>query len=170
MSADFADIDATLIQAWFQVACVGLVCGALFYSIVSWLVGRFGSRLSKASSTTSRPAGPQWESSWAIGSKGEKRTALRREGNPVAVELTDEKMLGAPFDGFVIDRSVGGLGVVIDRTVEVGTILSVRPRNAPETVPWVQIEIRSCRAENKEYLLGCRFVRTPSWSVLLHFG
>jgi hypothetical protein len=35
----------------------------------------------------------------------------------------------------------------------------------------VQVEVRNCRKINSdEYELGCRFLRTPPWSVLLLFG
>jgi hypothetical protein len=46
----------------------------------------------------------------------------------------------------------------------------VRTTNAPSSVPWVQIEVKSCRMIGKEHELGCRFVRTPPWSVMLLFG
>jgi hypothetical protein len=34
----------------------------------------------------------------------------------------------------------------------------------------VQLEVKNCRLVGSEYELGCQFVRTPPWSVLLLFG
>ena len=35
---------------------------------------------------------------------------------------------------------------------------------------WSQMEVRTCRQEGTAWELGCQFVRTPSWNVLLLFG
>ena len=36
--------------------------------------------------------------------------------------------------------------------------------------PWVDVEVRMCRALKDGYELGCQFVKTPNWSILLMFG
>ena len=51
-----------------------------------------------------------------------------------------------------------------------GGILSVRPRTAGTTVPWVQVEVRSLRQDAGFWEVGCEFVQTPPWNVLLLFG
>src|SRR5262249_26555602 len=103
------------------------------------------------------------------GSSG-RRSALRRGGNPVAILISDAETRAKPSPGFVIDRSTGGLCLSVPEPVVEGTILSVRTSNAPETIPWVQLEVKNCRLVGREYELGCQFVRTPPWSVLLLFG
>ncbi len=104
------------------------------------------------------------------GSPAERRGALRRNGNPTAVLLTDAECKQEPARGWVIDRSTAGLCLVVSKGVERGTILCVRTVNAPPTVSWVQIEVRSCRKEDDCWELGCQFVKTPPWSELLLFG
>jgi hypothetical protein len=104
------------------------------------------------------------------GSAGERRATLRRGGNPVAVLITDAEAKERPRYGWVLDRSMGGLGLSVDEPCAEGTILSVRAANAPPNIAWVQVEVRSCRPEGASWDLGCRFLRTPSWGVLLLFG
>jgi hypothetical protein len=45
-----------------------------------------------------------------------------------------------------------------------------RTTDAPDSNPWVQVELRICTACDKGWEIGCRFVRTPAWSILLLFG
>src|SRR5947209_5872474 len=104
------------------------------------------------------------------GSANEKRTAHRRRGNPIQIHITDAEATRPPELGWVVDRSLGGLCLSVNAEVKPGTVLSVRACNAPETVGWSQIDVRSCRADGTAWELGCQFVRTPSWNVLLLFG
>lgn len=104
------------------------------------------------------------------GTNRERRGALRRGGNPVAILISDADAHTDPTQGWVVDRSTGGLCLSVPQAIPEGTVLSVRTTNAPTTVPWVQLEVKNCRLVGKEYELGCRFVRTPPWSVMLLFG
>jgi hypothetical protein len=88
----------------------------------------------------------------------------------VAILISDADAQAQPTNGWVVDRSTGGLCLSVPEAVTEGTVLSVRTTNAPNSVPWVQIEVKNCRLVGKEYELGCRFVRTPPWSVMLLFG
>ena len=65
---------------------------------------------------------------------------------------------------------MGGLCLVVEKPLEEGAVLKVRPRQAPQTAPWTAIEIRSCRADGGEWEVGCRFVKQPQWNDLLLFG
>jgi hypothetical protein len=100
----------------------------------------------------------------------ERRYGPRRKGNAVPVQISNEQATAEPCFGWVIDRSVGGLRLSVDQPVTPATILSVRTTDAPESTPWVQVEVRNCAACDKNWELGCRFVRTPAWSILLLFG
>jgi hypothetical protein len=104
------------------------------------------------------------------GSATEHRRALRRRGKTVRVLVSDADASAEPWEGWVIDRSVGGLCISLGRAVEAETVLSVRAADAPETIPWVQVTVRGCRQEQKYWELGCQFVRTPPWNVMLLFG
>jgi hypothetical protein len=104
------------------------------------------------------------------GSSTERRSSLRRCGNPIPILVTDEKAVIQPERGWVSDRSIGGLCVKVAQPFEAGTILNVRACNAPETIPWVPIEVKACRDDGGGFELGCQFVKTPNWNTLLLFG
>ncbi len=100
----------------------------------------------------------------------EKRASLRRKGKPVRVLMADAETTQEPTTGWVLDRSRGGLYLVVSEPVAVGTMLSVRATHAPDTMPWVQVEIRRCHPKGNRWGLGCRFKRELAWGELLLFG
>lgn len=104
------------------------------------------------------------------GSPTDQRKAYRRAGNPIEVYVAPQDQKDSPRIGWVFDRSVGGLGLVSSDEIAEGALLSVRPANAPTIVPWIEIEVRSCRPTEEGFELGCKFVKTPPWSILLMFG
>jgi hypothetical protein len=100
----------------------------------------------------------------------EQRKSLRRDGNPVEVLIVNPANDATPAKGFVLDRCVGGLGLFAEGPAEVEKPLSVRPTHAPSITPWVEVIVKSCRQSDGGYEIGCQFVRTPPWSILLMFG
>jgi hypothetical protein len=109
---------------------------------------------------------------FAQGTLTERRQSVRRAGNPVDVfyALPDNK--DRPLTGWIFDRSVGGLGLIAAAEFEVGVTLLVRPVKAPATIPWIEVEVRCCRPtpDGKGCHVGCKFLQTPPWPVLLLFG
>jgi hypothetical protein len=103
-------------------------------------------------------------------SQADRRSAPRRKArNRVEVYLTDdtkEKILL----GWVVDCAVGGLCLNVEEPLSEGMMLNIRPRRAPQTAPWLAIEIRFCRPEGISWEVGCRFVKPPQWNDLLLFG
>jgi len=148
------------------------VLAAVVVLLVGWMVSRrrsagsFPPPPSPNLKSGSNPAGDPF----VQGANQERRIALRRGGNPVSILISDANAQAQPTPGYVVDRSTGGLCLSVSNSVPEGTVLSVRTTNAPQTVPWVQIEVKNCRLVGTEYELGCRFVRTPPWSVMLLFG
>jgi hypothetical protein len=104
------------------------------------------------------------------GSASEKRSSSRRAGKLIKVLVTDAKAMAKPVEGWVLDRSMGGLGIALPEEFPEQTILSVRTVDAPREVPWIQVEVRRCQARGDRFEIGCQFLRTPSWSILLLFG
>ena len=99
----------------------------------------------------------------------EKRGSFRRRDN--VVEILVAVAPGAePQFAWVVDRSSSGLGVVLMQAVEVGTVIGVRPMDAPADAAWTDVEVRSCSRQGKHWRIGCRFLETPDWSTLLRFG
>jgi hypothetical protein len=148
------------------------VLAAVVVLLVGWIMSRRrggGGSLPAAPSPKLKGSNPAGDP-FVQGTNQERRGALRRGGNPIAILISDAEAHTDPTPGYVVDRSTGGLCLSVPNAVPEGTVLSVRTTNAPQTVPWVQIEVKNCRAVGGEYELGCRFVRTPPWSVMLLFG
>ncbi len=106
---------------------------------------------------------------FVAGSAGERRHAPRRRGGLVEVDVSDATGAAEPVRGRVVDRSVEGMCLWVEEAVPEHTILSVRPARQTRS-GWVQVEVRSCRAEDDGFEIGCRYVVTPTWSVRMLFG
>jgi hypothetical protein len=103
-------------------------------------------------------------------SYADRREAVRRDGAPVRVVLASPTFRNGVNDGFVLDRSTGGLRVAMSMAMAPGSTMQVRAINAPDNVGFVTVIVRSCRKNAEFYELGCEFEKTPPWSVLLLFG
>ncbi len=103
-------------------------------------------------------------------SAGDRRSSLRRGGQAVPVKVAAPLFRGGLIDGYVIDRSTGGLCIALSCAVPTGTILKVRAVHAPDTVDFVNVIVRNCRQNKEIYEVGCEFEQTPPWNVLLLFG
>ena len=103
-------------------------------------------------------------------SYADRRGAVRREGSAVRVVLAAPIFRNGVGEGFVLDRSTGGLRITVATAVEPGTNVQVRAANAPESVEFVGMMVRSCRKNGEFFVLGCEFEKTPPWNVLLLFG
>jgi hypothetical protein len=106
---------------------------------------------------------------FVLGSNSERREAPRRKGNTVEVLLSRGPDL-PQIHGWVVNRSVKGLGLVLDEPLGEGTVLDVRPRTAPVSLPWIPVKVQRCRPQGQEWDVGCAFVRAPQYNVLLLFG
>ena len=100
----------------------------------------------------------------------DRRDAVRREGTPVRVILASPTFRNGVNDGFVLDRSTGGLRIASSIAMAPGSTLQVRAINAPDTIGFVTVIVRSSRKNTDYFELGCEFEKTPPWNVLLLFG
>ena len=62
------------------------------------------------------------------------------------------------FEGWITDRSLGGLGLSVLHPVEIGTILLLTPDQGPEWVSSHYLEVRYCRLHRGRWRLGCQYV------------
>ena len=105
------------------------------------------------------------------GGPSERRQSPRRAGQSikVSIQLVNDPLV--LFEGYVLDRSMGGLRLLVDKTLTQNQMLNVRSTDAPESVTSVQVQVRRInQLPDKSYELGCQFIRTPPWAVLLTFG
>lgn len=100
----------------------------------------------------------------------DRRAQPRRKGNPVSVQVSNSGATTEPMQGWVVDRSTGGLRLLVDQEIKPGTVLSVRPSKSHPGFTWVQIKVKSCRPERSSYNLGCQFMRKLTWTELQVFG
>lgn len=156
-------------QPW-TIPIIGMLVTSLAYLMGRrWLVARPARESDDAAQTAVTPL-LTMTTVRKKESKPDRRSAPRRKaGCRVEVFLTDESK-GPPLLGWVVDRSMGGLCLSVEEPLKEGTIFNVRPRKAPQTAPWLAIEVRSCRADGSVWEVGCRFVNAPQWNDLLLFG
>jgi hypothetical protein len=103
------------------------------------------------------------------GSGEERRTSPRRRGNCVAAHLCDDSDL-APTEVWVVDRSVGGLCLLAEAPVAIGSQLRVRPRHVSGGQIWTPVRICSCHRDREGWLVHCQFLQVPPMNVLLLYG
>lgn len=100
----------------------------------------------------------------------ERRSAPRRKGNPISVYITNGSPASEAIEGWVMDRSTGGLRLLVDEAMTPGTLLNVRPVKALAHFPWIQVRVKNCFPERKSWSLGCQFLHKMTWEDLQHFG
>lgn len=103
-------------------------------------------------------------------SYADRRGAVRREGAPVRVTLASTTFRSGTSEGFVLDRSTGGMRIAMPAAIAPGSTMQVRAINAPDTIGFVTVIVRSCRKNGDFFEVGTEFEKTPPWNVLLLFG
>lgn len=160
-----AQLNLYNLNLW-AASVVGLIVGGATLLLGQFLVSHgLGYAPPEMGKPKARPYDP-----FLFGSHLEKRTSLRRTGNPVPVLITDPEMPEEPLGGWVMDRSVGGLCVSSPKSFAVDSYLTIRAANAAETMPSVRVKVRHFRKEDGRYAVGCQYTESYPWSVLLLFG
>jgi hypothetical protein len=57
--------------------------------------------------------------------------------------------------------------------VDIGMLIAIRPVLCETIVPWVDLEVRSCRPSVEipgRFEVGCQYVKSPPYSIQLLFG
>ncbi|HSQ58270.1 MAG TPA: PilZ domain-containing protein [Gemmata sp.] len=130
-------------------------------------------KLAAESSSQGNPRNESRATNWEPPeySYADRRAAVRRDGQPVRVIVAAPSLgKGAAHEGYVLDRSTGGLKLALKVGMAVGGSLQVRAAHAPDTIGFVAVIVRSCRQHEDHFEVGCEFEKTPPWNVLLLFG
>jgi hypothetical protein len=140
--------------------------------LIFLFVGRRQHRAKPVVGSATDDAEPNPADVWMPPSKGpdERRRSVRRVGIPTAVQIIDPKKPKKKIGGYVLDRSSGGLRLAMEKPFSTGATLQVRPVNAPEESPWIDIIIRSCRDVGDYFETGGQFLEELPWHLLLLFG
>jgi hypothetical protein len=149
---------------WWLAPGVGVGFAVMTLALGGWLLAR-----KKPPQAPAEPANGERDP-FAHGSVSERRSAHRRGGSQVEVAICDPELKNPPIFGWVTDRSLGGLCLRVGSALEKGLVLAVRPTKAPPITPWTHVEVKTCVRDCDAYKLGCEFVRTPPYAVLLMFG
>ena len=104
---------------------------------------------------------------WVPGA--ERRRSRRRWSNPVEV-LVITPFHKEPIHGLVINRSTGGLAILMDVPFEFNTSLSVRGILTPAGVGYANVYVRHSRQVGKLWLIGCQYKDDVPWNVKVWFG
>ncbi len=133
---------------------------------------KFAAAAAAAATSTSSSLGEEKALNWAPPeqSYADRRETVRRDGAPVRVLLASPTFRNGVSDGFVLDRSTGGLRIAMSIAMAPGSTMQIRAVNAPDTIGLVTVIIRSCRKNTDFFEIGCEFEKTPPWNVLLLFG
>jgi hypothetical protein len=156
MFAGMLELDLPHLPKWAIPLAASLAASLVFF------IGMFLVRRSRRS-TAEADVG-----AFLQGSLVDRRQWPRRKGNrlPVLVRGAGTE----PIEAWVLDRSEGGIGLLVDDPIAVGTALSIRPAGASAAVPWLAVEVRVCRSIVGGVALGCHFVEPPPLHILLLFG
>ena len=100
---------------------------------------------------------------------GGRRRARPRWGNPTEAHLTSP-LWPDRLHGLVVNRSSGGLAILLDKEAPAGTPLGLRSAEAPGSVPAVQVQVRHCRKAGRYFLLGCQFRDEVPWKARVWLG
>jgi len=163
------------------VACVVLFSGAQFISywknipLLDLLLRR---RLPSPPPSTDDPAGqeiiplaleylatPREDLSY-LEKQEERRKTKRYWGNPIEVRITSQ-LRPDPRRGAVVNRSTGGLAILVDDNYEPGAMLKVRAILAPKDVAWIDIEVKNCNPAGRNWVIGCEYPETPPWKAVV---
>jgi CheY-like chemotaxis protein len=115
-------------------------------------VGRIFQKMVLRPAPTIRPA-----SAPATEDTAERRQAARHESEPVAVRIARAETPVVEAEGSVVNHSVEGFCLLASEAAETGTVLRVRPVDAGDPVPWVEVVVRYHLPHNDRWLLGCQF-------------
>lgn len=135
--------------------------------VVLLLVGRKANAGLKPPKTSSKGSGVIPDHG---ASASDRRESIRRDGPPVEVVFTSPALNTGANQGYVIDRSTGGLRLAVAAGMAAGSSLQIKAKHAPDNIPWVTVIVRNCKNTGEHFELGCEFEKTPPWNVLLLFG
>jgi hypothetical protein len=96
----------------------------------------------------------------------ERRRWVRRWGNPVEVRITSP-LHPETLSGTVVNRSTGGVALLVDHAFDAGAILKVRAVLAPKNVPCLDVEVKNCRKAGRNWVVGCEYPENPPWNALV---
>jgi hypothetical protein len=128
--------------------------------------GSVSAEIETASDLTDRP-NTEMALTWET--RDHRRTP-RRAGKIVEVLVAAQGETEFPRRGLVLNRSNGGLGILVHDEYVVGSMIGVMPADASRLTPWVEVEVKSCRKNPDGFELGLQYLMVPPYATLVMFG
>lgn len=100
----------------------------------------------------------------------EQRRTPRRSGRHVHVFVTSPGSSEEPRQGIVLDRSAGGLKILLGHDYQPGETLQVLPGGASQLTPWVAVVVRTCQKSGEDWEVGVQFQTVPPYATMVLFG
>jgi hypothetical protein len=167
----FADV------AWQTLAAIA--AGAIAVGLVLWIGLRSRSAGAPPADGSAAPAEPpknlvsrvvSWTSMIQRGGYRGKTKSLHRKGGSVDVLLADPARPDNPVKAWVLERSVHVMTLVAEEALNAGTTSKVRPLNAADNIPWIDVAVQECSQAESEWRIVCKFVKVPPYNILMLFG
>ena len=156
------------LPGWLVGAALAVVLLSIGLAAFVWQLVAKRKSLSQEASDSSAGDGPR-DSVHPL-SQAERRSSSRSWGLPVGILLADDPADSKPLEGWVLNRSPRGLCLSLSKQIEVGKTMNLRPITAPQSIPWVRVEVKYCSPFVNRWKVGCQFIDSPSQDVLLLFG
>lgn len=157
--------------AWGIVGIVGVIVAAIAFGVGWFLINRRRARLRELAAHArdwKDKASPQDAFRYGMGMA--RRKSVRLSGNQIPVRVCPDGIVESPLEGWVVDRSQGGLRLRVPEPIPVGVVLRVRCLNAPESLPWAELQVKNARDKQTYWEVGCQFLNNPGEEVLRSFG
>jgi hypothetical protein len=110
---------------------------------------------------TDPPDGPQPEPESWTAPAGERRTAPRRQGLLVLLDVLTP--WGECLRGTVSDCSRTGLRLALPKPIETGVVLWLRARHVPDSAPWARVAVRWAQEGEGGWEYGCQYLGDLAW-------
>lgn len=98
---------------------------------------------------------------------GDRRSTPRRAGNLSEVDLEYPEGIAGPSIAAILDRSTGGLCLLVSEPIPAGLTIHVKARRNPGFRFAVSVEIRGCRRTEDGWRVNCRFLRQLTYNELV---
>lgn len=97
------------------------------------------------------------------------RSSPRRRNTPKLVLIATTDPSAPVTEGWLLDHSLGGLGIIVESVMNEGTLLRIRPADALPSFRWVRVRVRNCATVGKRWKVGCSYEERLSAKEMRQF-
>src|SRR5260370_10108475 len=157
--------------AWGIAGIVGVVVAIVAFMGGWFLINRRRARLRELAAQAGEwkdSASPQ--DSFRYGMGMARRKSVRLSGNQIPVQVCPDGSVESTYEGWIVDRSQGGLRLRGPEPFPGAVVLRVHCLNAPESLPCVEEQVKNSRDKQSYWEVCYQFLNNPGNDVLRSFG